>query len=154
MSSGENFSKRIDSTTRECEFRLASYSDVHRILPRSNRKAVAEDSLLVADRSYVEGPLRCRSTRMTASPQPSSARRSALTDPGLPQGYWKPGRRKADPERQCSPYSMTRSARSNMDRGTLMPSDFAALTLTTNSNVVACSIGKSAGLAPLKILST
>ena len=38
--------------------------------------------------------------------------------------------------------------------GTVRPSDFAVFRLTTNSNRVGCSIGRSAGLAPFKILST
>jgi hypothetical protein len=34
------------------------------------------------------------------------------------------------------------------------PSSFAVLRLMTNSKFVSCSTGRSAGLAPLRILST
>jgi hypothetical protein len=40
------------------------------------------------------------------------------------------------------------------DGGMVRPSAWAVLRLITNSNVVACSTGKSAGLAPFRILST
>ena len=45
------------------------------------------------------------------------------------------------------------SARSNTDGGIARPSAFAVLRLITSSNLVGCSTGKSAGLAPLSILS-
>jgi hypothetical protein len=51
-------------------------------------------------------------------------------------------------------YSMTSSARVSSVGGTMMPSAFAVFKLITNSNLVGCSTGRSAGLAPLKILST
>jgi hypothetical protein len=38
--------------------------------------------------------------------------------------------------------------------GTVRPSAFAVLRLITSSNFVGCSMGRSAGLAPLRILST
>ena len=51
-------------------------------------------------------------------------------------------------------YSMISSARTSSVGGILKPRALAALRLMTNSNLVACSIGRSAGLAPLRILST
>jgi len=51
-------------------------------------------------------------------------------------------------------HRITSSARSSIDCGMVMPSALAALRLTTNSNLVGCSIGSSAGLAPFRILST
>ena len=51
-------------------------------------------------------------------------------------------------------YWITLSARANMAGGIVRPSAFAALRLMTNSNFVGCSIGRSAGFAPLRILST
>src|SRR5262249_6477031 len=50
--------------------------------------------------------------------------------------------------------SMTRSARNKAKCGTERPSVFAALMLSTVSNLVARSTGRSAGLTPLRILST
>src|SRR5262245_44831432 len=51
-------------------------------------------------------------------------------------------------------HSITSSARASSDGGIVRPSAFAVLRLMTRSNFVGCSTGKSAGLAPLRILST
>ena len=51
-------------------------------------------------------------------------------------------------------YSITSSARSRIAGGTVRPSALAVLRLTTSSNLVGCSTGRSAGLSPLRILST
>src|SRR6516164_1187468 len=53
-----------------------------------------------------------------------------------------------------SRYSITSSATSSRSRGISRSSDLAVLRLMTNSNRVGCSTGRSAGLAPLRILST
>jgi hypothetical protein len=55
---------------------------------------------------------------------------------------------------QCSKmyrYSITSSASASSLSGTETPSDFAVLRLSTNSNLVDCSTGRSAGFAPLRI---
>src|ERR1700676_4785375 len=52
------------------------------------------------------------------------------------------------------PYSMTSSARARISGGMVMPSALAVLRLTTRVNRVGCSTGRSAGLAPFRILST
>jgi hypothetical protein len=57
-------------------------------------------------------------------------------------------------ERRRTGYSMTWSARSSSVCGIVSPSAFAVLRLITNSNCVACSMGRSPGLAPRRILST
>jgi hypothetical protein len=49
-------------------------------------------------------------------------------------------------------YSITSSAMASSVGGTLMPSALAVLRLMTNSNLVGCTTGKSAGLSPLRIL--
>src|SRR5690242_8513727 len=60
-----------------------------------------------------------------------------------------------DGEQQNEPgYRITSSARSRMDSGMVMSSALAVFRLTTKSNLVGCSIGKSPGLAPFRILST
>ena len=59
------------------------------------------------------------------------------------------------PKRSSVPrYAMTRSARTMIVCGNVMPRLFAVLRLTTNSNLVGCSIGSSLALAPRKIRST
>jgi len=49
-------------------------------------------------------------------------------------------------------YSITRSARTRIEVGSVTPSFFAVLILSTVSNFVACSTGMSAGVMPLKTL--
>src|SRR4029077_316535 len=51
-------------------------------------------------------------------------------------------------------YSITSSARASSDGGTKRPSAFAVVRFTTRSNLVGCSIGRSAGFAPRSIWST
>src|SRR6266576_1617546 len=51
-------------------------------------------------------------------------------------------------------YRITLSARASTFGGIVSPIFFAALRLIMNSNFVGCCTGKSAGLAPFKILST
>src|SRR4051794_533801 len=50
-------------------------------------------------------------------------------------------------------YSITSSARSSSVGGTVSPSALAVLRLISSSNFVGCSTGRSAGFAPLRILS-
>src|ERR1700737_1510079 len=49
-------------------------------------------------------------------------------------------------------YSITSSASNCIELDTMRPSVLAAFRLMTSSNLVGCSTGKSAGLAPLRIL--
>ena len=63
-----------------------------------------------------------------------------------------PVRLSVGPGVEC--YSMMRSARNRIDGEIVRPSALAVFVLTTNSNFVARSTGMSAGLAPLRILST
>jgi hypothetical protein len=49
---------------------------------------------------------------------------------------------------------ITSFARTSNDGGMVMPIALAVLRLITRSNLVACSIGRSSGFAPLIILST
>ncbi len=51
-------------------------------------------------------------------------------------------------------YLITRSALNSTDCGIVRLSAFAVFRLITNSNFVGCSTGRSAGLVPLRILST
>lgn len=50
-------------------------------------------------------------------------------------------------------HSITLSARSNTDGGMATPSALAVFWLTASSKRVGCSMGRSAGFAPLTILS-
>ena len=51
-------------------------------------------------------------------------------------------------------YSINSSASNCIEKGTVSPSSFAVFILITNSNLVGCSTGISAGLVPRSILST
>src|SRR5262249_18239887 len=51
-------------------------------------------------------------------------------------------------------HSITSSARASKLGGTSRPKALAVFRLTTNSNLVPCCTGRSAGFAPLRILST
>src|SRR5262245_55887386 len=51
-------------------------------------------------------------------------------------------------------YCMTSSALDSSCCGIVKPSALAAVRLMTRSNLVGCSTGRSAGLVPLRILST
>jgi hypothetical protein len=51
-------------------------------------------------------------------------------------------------------YSITLSARTSSDSGTVMPSAFAVFMLTDNSIRVGCSTGRSAGFVPSSIFLT
>jgi hypothetical protein len=56
--------------------------------------------------------------------------------------------------RIATPHSMTSSESASRPAGMVRSSVFAVLRLMNNSSFVDSSTGKSAGLAPLKILST
>ena len=51
-------------------------------------------------------------------------------------------------------HSITSSAVANISGGMVQPMAFAVLRLMISSNLVTCSTGRSAGLAPFRILST
>src|SRR5262249_18439386 len=74
------------------------------------------------------------------------------------RGQRAPGEAERRPEELAAlvehGYWMISSARSSTDCGIVRPSAFAVLRLITSSNFVGRSTGRSAGLAPLKILST
>jgi hypothetical protein len=50
-------------------------------------------------------------------------------------------------------YSVTSSARASSVGGTVRPSALAVLRLMTSSNFVGCSIGRSAGFIPFRVLA-
>src|SRR5262249_3359438 len=63
------------------------------------------------------------------------------------------GSRAAEQRDELAPphHSITSSAPTRRPGGTVRPSAFAVLRLTTNSNFTACCTGKSAGFPPLRI---
>src|SRR5262249_19685615 len=65
----------------------------------------------------------------------------------------RPCRRRAAEKRDkfAPPHSITSSASNRIEAGTSMPRALAACRLMTNSNLVDCRTGRSAGFAPLRI---
>src|SRR6516165_3571155 len=65
-------------------------------------------------------------------------------------------RRAAEQRDELAPpdHSITSSARSRNDSGIVSPSALAVVRLTTRSNLVGCSTGRSPDFAPRRILST
>ena len=65
----------------------------------------------------------------------------------------RPRRRAAEQRDELAPrnHSITSSARDEQVGGTVRPSILAVSWLMTSSNLVACTTGKSAGLAPLRM---
>src|SRR6516225_7799555 len=68
----------------------------------------------------------------------------------------RPSRRAAEQRDEVAAlhHSITSSARNRNDSGIVSPSALAVVRLITRSNLVGCSTGMSAGLAPRRILST
>src|SRR5262245_35385656 len=74
---------------------------------------------------------------------------------GLGAGREWPRRRTPEQGDELAPlHSITSSARASSVAGTVMPSALAVFILMTSWKRVRCSTGKSAGWAPLRILST
>src|SRR5262245_16438557 len=93
-----------------------------------------------------------RELELVAARPGSPLPRGALTFArrARPRGY-----RTAEHRNELAPlHSMTSSARSARPAGTSCPIALAVFRLMTSSNLVGCSIGRSAGLAPLRILAT
>src|SRR5262249_56647981 len=73
----------------------------------------------------------------------------------LPARRDRASRSTAEKRDELAPFhSITSSARASKIGERSKPSALAALRLITNSNLVPCWTGKSAGFAPLRILST
>jgi hypothetical protein len=142
-----------------CHGRLGPSRNPYRH-PRSRaclaeRTAIAVPTRVANDGSPPDPAVRCRDPERRLSPitgaigsaspgrlKPTLTGSSNLTPPG-PNTSHSP-----------SAHSMTSSARARIDCGTVRPSALAVFRLIASSNLVGCSIGRSAGLAPLRILST
>src|SRR5262249_39446520 len=69
--------------------------------------------------------------------------------------HQRPRRRAAEQRDElAAPHSITSSARNRNDSGIVKPIAFAVLRLTTSSNFVGCSTGRSAGFETSRILCT
>src|SRR5436309_836985 len=85
----------------------------------------------------------------------------AVRAPGCPLGDVEPALRarhrcppRFDRGRRAGGYSIISSARASAEGGMVRPRALAVLRLITSLNSVGCSMGRSAGLAPFRILST
>jgi len=106
-------------------------------------------------------------SQVSGSPPTTAASHCLVTPHAWNAHAQRPGASNANPAARCSvkfdarlvftdlvAYLMTSSARNSTDCGIVRPSACAVLTLITSSNFVGCWTGRSAGLAPLRILST
>ena len=101
----------------------------------------------------------CRNAATRACPSGSSAASAhEHADAPHPLGLLRarrerPRRRRAAEQRDelAPPHSITSSARASSVGGTSRPSALAVLRLMTSSNLVACTTGRSAGFAPLRM---
>src|SRR6516164_6933341 len=101
---------------------------------------------IAAQTSVVSSELRVEALMpfIMARPVVSLLRRSVHTK--------KQGSRPAEQRDELAPlHSITSSASNWIELGTSMPSALAVCALMTNSNLVDCKTGRSAGLAPLRI---
>ena len=99
----------------------------------------------------------CRRRRAQSrprSPARSARAHRARSYEGIEHPAKPTAARRSWPRWSSTSYSMTWSARPSTDGGIVRPSALAVFKLMTNSNRVGCSTGRSAGFAPLRILST
>ena len=102
-------------------------------------------------------PKRARNSASSVKSTPIRRMRSGCCARATREGSRekRPRRRAAKSCDELPPvHSITSSAVANSVSGTARPSALAVLRLITNSNLVGCSTGRSAGLAPLRIRST
>lgn len=122
---------------------------------------VAGAKLTGSDRYKLHWCLRLRIPKSALPPYASARAKSILFDPHRPA---RPERSSvAEPLRanrsllhrsKVWPYSMTSSVMVSSIAGTSRPGVFAVFRFMTSSKCVGCSICRSLGLAPLRILST
>ena len=86
--------------------------------------------------------------------EPVRRAQSARSYEGIAQPAKPIAAMRSRPRWSSTRYSKTLSAWSKSVCGMVSPNVLAVLRLITNSNLVGCSTGRSAGLAPFRILST
>ena len=130
------------------------------------RRTKACAALRLHRRSYALEPAReaGREYIGASSSTANEADRARARGHGLPRGLGqgagsarRPGQQQVDAHLNHSAtigYEIRLSARCSTAGGIVSPSAFAVFRLITSSNFVGCSTGRSAGLAPFRILST
>jgi hypothetical protein len=149
---------RVQTWKISCAILLLRYLP----LPGS-RTAKIEDN---RDRSPrpSSGTVSARSAKPPKLARPRTTTERPITPPGWPAGCRAglPDSKGAEQQSRCRTakkryefpplHSITSSARASRVAGTVRPSALAVCRLMTNSNLVDCKTGRSAGLAPLSIL--
>jgi hypothetical protein len=120
----------------------------------------AADSAQVRCSRYAESLVTARASRVAKSTEAGTQERWlrcwVFTD-GVQEGDRQGRTTIAALHAECCrrlSHSISSSARTRDISGSVRSRAFAVLRLTRNSNLVGCSIGKSAGFSPLRILST
>src|SRR5262249_49779082 len=129
-------------------------SDVCRIdrgpaIPQPHVAAVGPTQFLQALQECSDAGKRFRIVRGPGQQQPDAAHPFRL----LRVRRERPRRRAAEKryELAAAAHSITSSAMASSPGGMVRPSALAVLRLITNSNLVDCTTGRSAGLAPLRM---
>src|SRR5262245_35446559 len=118
------------------------------------RPSILDDDILALDVAGFTNALTERGQlACTISRRPRAAEEPDHRHRGLLRVRRERPRRCAADQRDelAPPHSITSSASNCNELGTSMPSALAVCRLMTNSNLVACKTGRSAGFAPLRI---
>jgi hypothetical protein len=121
----------------------------------ARRRRGAEDDLTARRRSSFTAPTRACFAARRGTGSSGCATGRALVDHEILRIRATSSREQMQ-QQACakgSPYSITSSARASSVAGISMPSALAVLRLITSWYFEACSTGRSAGFAPLRILS-
>src|SRR5215471_10169507 len=95
------------------------------------------------------GQIACTISKRRAAEEPDHWHRSLLR-----ARHERPRRRAAEKrDERPTPHSIASSASASKRSGIVRPSVLAVFRLITNSNLVDCSTGRSAGFAPLRIFA-
>src|SRR5262245_8747391 len=119
--------------------------------------AVVDHDVLTLDKASFVQSLANNGDRMRIGSGRTAAEESNHRQPTLLRARRERPRSRCSAEQRderASSHSITSSARASSVGGTSKPKALAVFRLTTNSNLVPCCTGRSAGFAPLRILST
>ena len=152
--------KNIEAERRACEVRLRAERKAGELLREREKHAGGRPEKTGQSERPVSETRKLRDLGIS-KPQSSDWQRLAsvpaplfeavLADPARP---WSHCWHIAVVAVKRALYSITSSARASSACGTVRPSALAVLMLITSSNVVGCSTGRSAGLAPFRMRPT
>jgi hypothetical protein len=139
---------------RHCEFKIAS--EHNRLLPVKYKQIAHHAERCASGAPGSRSGAEAGGRRLQAVVRPCCAPASRLSGPRQPRGTpsGETPRHTRGAPTPGHAYRITSSAWKRSVGGIVSPSASAVLRLMISSNFVGCSTGRSAGLAPLRILST